>query len=48
MATDLDAFATYTVKEPQSGPAVEILMPLDQLTKTVKGMKAGRHDYLDP
>jgi DNA polymerase III sliding clamp (beta) subunit (PCNA family) len=40
MATNLDAFATYTVKEPQSGPAVEILMPLDQLTKTVKGMKA--------
>ena len=40
MATDLDAFATYTVKELQSGPAVEILLPLDQLTKTVKGMKA--------
>ena len=40
MATDLDAFATYTVKELQTGPAVEILMPLDQLTKTVKGMKA--------
>jgi DNA polymerase III sliding clamp (beta) subunit (PCNA family) len=40
MATDLDAFATYTVKEPQSGPAVEILLPFDQLTKTVKGMKA--------
>jgi hypothetical protein len=39
MATDLDAFATYTVKEPQSGPAVEILMPLDQLTKTAKSMK---------
>ena len=40
MATDLDAFATYTVKEAQSGPAMEILLPLDQLTKTVKGMKA--------
>ena len=40
MATDLDAFATYTVKEPQSGPAMEILLPLDQLTKTAKGMKA--------
>ena len=40
MATDLDAFAAYTVKEPQSGPAMEILLPLDQLTKTVKGMKA--------
>jgi len=40
MATDLDAFATYTVKEPQSGPAMEILLPFDQLTKTAKGMKA--------
>ena len=40
MATDLDAFATYTVKEAQSGPAVEILVPLDQLTKTVKGLKS--------
>ncbi len=39
MGTDLDAFATYTVKEAQSGPAVEILLPFDQLTKTVKGMK---------
>ena len=39
MATDLDAFATYTVKEAQSGPAVEILMPFDQLTKTAKGLK---------
>jgi DNA polymerase III sliding clamp (beta) subunit (PCNA family) len=40
MATDLDAFAAYTVKEPQSGPALEILLPLDQLTKTVKGLKS--------
>ena len=40
MATDLDAFASYTVKEAQSGPAVEILLPFDQLTKTVKGMKS--------
>ena len=40
MATDLDAFATYTVKEPQSGPALEILLPFDQLTKTVKGLKS--------
>ena len=40
MATDLDAFATYTVKEPQAGPAMEILLPFDQLTKTVKGMKS--------
>jgi DNA polymerase III sliding clamp (beta) subunit (PCNA family) len=39
MGTDLDAFATYTDKEPQAGPAVEILMPLDQLTKTAKSMK---------
>jgi DNA polymerase III sliding clamp (beta) subunit (PCNA family) len=40
MATDLDAFAAYTVKETQSGPAMEILVPLDQLTKTAKTMKA--------
>jgi DNA polymerase III sliding clamp (beta) subunit (PCNA family) len=40
MGTDLDAFATYTVKEAQSGPAVDMLVPLEQLTKTVKGMKA--------
>ena len=40
MATDLDAFATYTVKEPQSGPAMEILLPFDQLTKTAKGLKS--------
>jgi DNA polymerase III sliding clamp (beta) subunit (PCNA family) len=40
MATDLDAFATYTVKAAQSGPAVDMLVPLEQLTKTVKGMKA--------
>ena len=39
MGTDLDAFAAYTVKEAQSGPAMEILLPLDQLTKTAKGMK---------
>jgi hypothetical protein len=40
MGTDLDAFATYTITEPQAGPVVEFLLPLDQLTKTVKGMKA--------
>ena len=40
MATDLDAFASYTVKEPQSGPAMEILLPFDQLTKTAKSMKS--------
>jgi len=40
MATDLDAFASYTVKEAQAGPAMEILLPFDQLTRTVKGMKA--------
>ena len=40
LGTDLDAFATYTLKEAQPGPAVEILIPLDQLTKAVKGLKA--------
>ena len=36
LATDLDSFATYTAKEAQAGPAVDILVPLDQLAKTVK------------
>jgi DNA polymerase III sliding clamp (beta) subunit (PCNA family) len=40
MATDLDAFATYTVKEPQPGPTMEILLAFDQLTKTAKGLKS--------
>ncbi len=39
-ATDLECFATYTVKEPQSGPAIEVLVALDQLNKTVKGLKS--------
>jgi DNA polymerase III sliding clamp (beta) subunit (PCNA family) len=37
-ATDLDAFATYTAKEPLPGPAVEMLVPLDQLAKTAKSL----------
>jgi len=36
LATDLDSFATYTAKETQAGPALDILVPLDQLAKTVK------------
>jgi DNA polymerase III sliding clamp (beta) subunit (PCNA family) len=36
LATDLDSFATYTAKEAQAGPAVDILVPLDQLAKAVK------------
>jgi DNA polymerase III sliding clamp (beta) subunit (PCNA family) len=38
MATDLDGFATYTAKEPLPGPAVDMLVPLDQLAKTVKSL----------
>jgi DNA polymerase III sliding clamp (beta) subunit (PCNA family) len=37
-ATDLDAFATYTAKEPLPGPAVDVLVPLDQLIKTAKSL----------
>jgi DNA polymerase III sliding clamp (beta) subunit (PCNA family) len=37
-ATDLDAFATYTAKERLPGPAVEMLVPLDQLAKTAKSL----------
>jgi DNA polymerase III sliding clamp (beta) subunit (PCNA family) len=39
-ATDLDAFATYTAKEPLPGPAVDMLVPLDQLAKTVKSINS--------
>jgi DNA polymerase III sliding clamp (beta) subunit (PCNA family) len=35
-ATDLDAFATYTLTSTQSGPAIEVLMPLEQLNKAFK------------
>ncbi len=27
-ATDLDAFATYTAKEPLPGPAIDMLLPV--------------------
>jgi DNA polymerase III sliding clamp (beta) subunit (PCNA family) len=37
-ATDLDAYATYTAKEPLPGPAVDMLVPLDQLIKTAKSL----------
>lgn len=40
LATDLDSFATYTLKAAQPGPALAVLVPFDQLTRIVKGMKA--------
>jgi DNA polymerase III sliding clamp (beta) subunit (PCNA family) len=39
-ATDLDAFATYTAKEPLPGPAVDMLVSLDQPAKTVKSINS--------
>ena len=39
-ATDLDAFGTYTAREPLPGPVVDVLVPLDQLTKTVKTLNS--------
>jgi DNA polymerase III sliding clamp (beta) subunit (PCNA family) len=39
-ATDLDAFATYTAKEALPGPALDMLVPLDQLAKTLKSMSS--------
>jgi DNA polymerase III sliding clamp (beta) subunit (PCNA family) len=39
-ATDLDAFATYTAKEPLPGPVVDMLVPLEQLAKTVKTLSS--------
>jgi DNA polymerase III sliding clamp (beta) subunit (PCNA family) len=41
LATDLDSFATYTAKEAQAGPAVDILVPVDQLGKAVKCSSPG-------
>ena len=40
LGTDLDAFAIYTAKEPSPGPAVELLLPLDQLAKTAKSLSS--------
>jgi DNA polymerase III sliding clamp (beta) subunit (PCNA family) len=40
LATDLDSFATYHPKAAQPGPALAALVPLAQLTRIVKGMKA--------
>jgi DNA polymerase III sliding clamp (beta) subunit (PCNA family) len=40
LATDLNSFATYHLKTAQPGPALAILVPLAQLTRIVKGMKA--------
>ena len=40
LATDLDSFATYHLKAAQPGPALAVLVPLAQLTRIVKGMKA--------
>lgn len=47
-ATDLDSMVTYKVQEAQPGAAVELLIPLDQLNKTVKGMKADDRVGLAP
>jgi len=35
-ATDLDSHLTYTAKGTQQGPAEEVLVPVDQLTKATK------------
>jgi DNA polymerase III sliding clamp (beta) subunit (PCNA family) len=40
LATDLDSFATYNFQQTQPGPAMAVLVPFDQLTRIVKGMKA--------
>jgi DNA polymerase III sliding clamp (beta) subunit (PCNA family) len=40
LGTDLDGFATYTAKELSPGPAVEMLLPLEQLVKTAKSLTA--------
>ena len=40
LATDLDSLATYHLKAAQPGQALAVLVPLAQLTRIVKGMKA--------
>ena len=40
LATDLDSYATYNIQQTQPGPVLAVLMPFDQLTRIVKGMKA--------
>ena len=40
LATDLESFASYHLKAAQPGPALALLVPLAQLTRIVKGMKA--------
>lgn len=39
-ATDLDSCATYHFKKAQSGAPAQLLVPLDQLSKTVKGLSS--------
>ncbi len=38
-ATDLDAFATYTLTESQPGKSLDVLIPYDQLSKAFKCSK---------
>ena len=35
-ATDLDSFVTYNASEAQSGPHIDVLVPIEQLSKAVK------------
>jgi len=39
-ATDLDSFATYALKEAQPEPTTALLLPLEHLTKSAKGLSA--------
>ena len=36
-ATDLDAFVSYRLEQPQPGPSLDLLLPYEALTKTIKG-----------
>jgi DNA polymerase III sliding clamp (beta) subunit (PCNA family) len=36
-ATDLDAFVTYHVEQPHPGEALDVLLPFEQVNKTIKG-----------
>src|SRR5258708_4761909 len=38
-ATDLDSFLTYSSMDLQPGPDVDVLIPIDAITKAIKGSK---------
>jgi len=46
-ATDLDSFATYRIQKNQPGPALDLLLPYDELVKAIKSAPAQECINLD-